>query len=184
MKYRFVYKNGGWWLKISTIEELTRYTKNTTLNNPICNGFKSVLNCREFGRPIDGEPLKPHVNNAGYLIGLRAENNSISLFESALSIALEADNAQIEQLNKGNNLYFNRNGGWHFGKNDYSQWYDSDKLIFPDFRTSQIKVEQFPMGTHFYAFIDNMQVRDGDTLKWDTYEEAYNKALEYVHSEE
>ena len=177
MKYRFVYKNGGWWLKISSIEELVDYMEKTKLKNPIAQGFRSVLNSKEYGYGID------HVNNTGYLIGLRAENNHMSLIESAFSLALETDNAKIEELNKGNNLYFNRCGGWHYGKNDYTQWCDKDKLIFPNFKTNQIKIEQFPNGEHFYAYVDSMQVRDGDTLKWNTYEEAYNQALQYVNNE-
>ena len=180
--YRFVFKNGGWWLKISTLEELMDYQEETKLKNPIINGFKSVLNCREFGKPIAGEPIRPHVNNEGYLIGLRAQNHNMSLFASACSLALQDDNAKIEELNKGLNLYFNRVGGWHSGEKDYTQWYDSEKLIFPDFDKSEIKIERFPMGEHYYAYIGNMQVRDGDKLKWDTYEEAYNHALQYIES--
>ena len=175
MKYRFVFKNGGWWLKISTIEELTDYMEQTKLKNPIAQGFNSAINSKEFGYGMD------HVNNAGYLIGLRAEKNNMSLLESALFLALETDNAQIEQLKNGNNIYFNKNGGWHYGKNDYTQWCDKEKLIWPDFKTSQIKIEKFPNGEHFYAYVDNMQIRDGDTLKWNTYEEAYNKALQYIN---
>lgn len=179
-KYRFVFKNGGWWLKISTLDELMDYQRKA--DNPIARGFRSVMNCREYGRPIDGEPLRPHVNREGYLIGLHAENNKMSLFESACSLALKSDDAKICELYKGRNLYFNRVGGWHSGKNDYTQWYDSDKLVFPDFKKNQIKIEQFPMGEHYYAYVGNMQVRDGDILKWNTYEEAYNKALEYISS--
>lgn len=183
MKYRFVYKNGGWWLKISTIEELRNYIEQTKTTQPIIKGLVSALNCREFGTPVAGEPIKPHVNEEGCLIGLRSENHNMSLFESAMSLALETDDAQIEALNNGESLYFNRRGGWHSEKSNYSQWYDSDKLVFPDFRKNQIKIEKFPMGQHFYAYINDMQVRDGDTLKWNTYEEAYNKALEYVKHE-
>ena len=183
MKYRFVYKNGGWWLKISTLEELVDYQEKIGYQNPIARGFISVLNCREFGKPIDGEPLRPHVNNEGYLIGLYAQNHNMNLLQATCSLAVQTDNAKIEQLLKGNNLYFNRVGGWHFGKNDYSNWYDSDKLIFPDFKKNQIKIEKFPMGEHYYAYIDNIQVRDGDTLKWNTYEEAYNQALQYINNE-
>ena len=178
--YRFIFKNGGWWLKISTVDELENYTKKTAAKNPIVNGFKSVLNCREFGKPVDGEPLRPHVNNVGFLIGLHAHNNDMSYFESACHLAIKSDNAKICELLKGRNLYFNRHGGWHSGINDYDQWYDSEKLIFPDFNKSEIKIEQFPMGEHYYAYIGNMQVRDGDTLKWNTYEEAYTHALQYI----
>ena len=53
-------------------------------------------------------------------------------------------------------------------------------MIFPDFKIDQIKIESFPGGKHFYAYIDNMPVRDGDTIKWDTYKEAYDYAATLV----
>ena len=40
------------------------------------------------------------------------------------------------------------------------------------------------MGEHYYAYIDKMQVHDGDILKWDTYEEAYAHALAIVGDKE
>ena len=40
------------------------------------------------------------------------------------------------------------------------------------------------MGEHYYAYIDKMQVRDGDTLKWDTYKETYTHALAIVGDKE
>ncbi len=136
--YRFVYKHGGWWLKVSTVEELAEYME--TAQNPFARGFKSAMNCREFGRDIPGEPLRPHVNREGYVIGLHAENNGISLFKSACALAIQSDNAMLAELKKGNNLYFNRVGGWHSGKNDFTQWCDRKELAFPDFRKSEIKV--------------------------------------------
>ena len=41
----------------------------------------------------------------------------------------------------------------------------------------QIRIEQFPMGDHFYTYADNMHIHDSDTCKWDTYEKAYDYAL-------
>ena len=127
MKYRFVYKCGGWWLKISTVEELFDYKKST--KDPIAEGFKSALTCREFGRDDEESLRRPHVNRAGYLIGLRAQNDKTGLLEAAFSLAMESDTAKIRELQEGNNLYFNRIGGWHFGKNDYTQWYDSEMAL-------------------------------------------------------
>lgn len=177
-KYRFVYKNGGWWLKISTIEELNDYLE--CIESPIARGTKNAINSKEF----TGNPADPHADAAGLMVLLRIENAETGLLQAACSLAVQADRAKVEALKKGNDLYFNRSGGWHYGKHDYTQWYDSEKLIFPDFHKSQIKVERFPAGKHFYAYIDNMQVRDGDMLKWNTYDEAYKKALQFVNSEE
>ena len=174
MKYRFIFKNGGWWLKISSVEELTEYDKKTALRNPIARGFLNSIHTEIFHT----KGIEP--TTAGDLIKLRAENSDMSLFQSACSFTIQSDSAKITQLMKGYSLYFNRDGGWHYGKNDYTQWCDRDKLIWPDFKIDQIKIEKFPNGEHFYAYIDSMQVRDGDTLKWNTYEEAYNQALQYV----
>lgn len=183
MKYRFVLIDNGWWLKISTIEELKEYWKQTALKSPFASGLRSFLNCREFGKPINGESIRPHVNTAGLAIGLYSHNREISPLCAAVELETSMYQNQANEIIKGNDVYFNRNGGYHSGKDKIDQWYDSDKLVFPDFCVNQIKIEKFPMGKHYYAFIDSMQVRDGDILKWDTYEEAYNQALKIINEE-
>lgn len=82
MKYRFIFKNGGWWLKISSIEELTEYDKKTALRNPIARGFLNSIHTEIFRT----KEIEPTI--AGDLIKLRAENNDMSLFQSACSFAI------------------------------------------------------------------------------------------------
>jgi hypothetical protein len=188
--YRFVLKdegtiNQGWWLKIDNLEDLQKYYDEVD-SNRMSEGWESATNCREFCsihdlKRTDPQPLKPHATTLGYFIGMHAANNSQSAMQAVIDIQTKKFQSQAEQILKGNNVYINRNGGWHFGKKDYTQWYDKDKLVFPNFKKNQIKIEQFPGGEHFYAYIDNMQVRDGDTLKWNTYEEAYKQALSIVN---
>lgn len=183
MSYEFVLKdkgtiNQGWWLKISTHKELIEYI-NTVDSNRMIKGWENATNCREFNSINDikeGGPLKPHATPLGYYIGLYSSNREISSIQAVVEIQDQKYKAMLIQILKGNNIYINRQGGWHFGKNDYSDWCHRDKIIFPDFRVNQIKVEKFPGGDHFYAYIDDMQVRDGDILKWNTYEEAYEYA--------
>ena len=176
MKYRFIYKNGGWWLKISTIEELLDYHNNVE-SSRMAKGFENYLHAKEFFETGD-----KHANSLGYLIGLRRENDpSKSPIEITCNLQYEKYETQLEYLSKGYNIYINNCGGWHFGKNDFTQWVDRDKLVFPTFTKNQIKIEKFIGGEHFYAYIDGMQVRDNDTLKWNTYEEAYNHALAYIN---
>ena len=45
-------------------------------------------------------------------------------------------------------------------------------------------MKQFPGGEHYYAYIGDMQVRDGDTLKWNSYQEAYEMALSLLEENE
>lgn len=177
MKYRFIYKNGGWWLKISTTSELLEY-HNMVESSRVAKGYESFLRSKEFFET----GYKPMANSLGQLIGYRRENDSSkSSIEIACDIQYEKYKTQLEYLRKGYNIYINSCGGWHFGKNDFKQWVDRNKIVFPNFTKDQIKIEKFSGGEHFYAYIDDMQIRDNDTLKWNTYEEAYNHALEYIN---
>ena len=186
MKYRFIHKeNDGWWLKIDNLDDLQKYYDTVDCHR-MAKGFESTINCREFFTTEDlkekgPQPLKPHATTLGYYIGMHASNNHMSAFRAIIDIQTRKFQSQAEEILKGNNIYINRNGGWHFGKNDYTQWCDKDELVFPDFKKNQIKIEKFPGGDHFYAYIDSMQVRDGDTLKWNTYEEAYSQACKYIN---
>lgn len=184
MSYRFVYKNSGWWLMINDLDALQEYY-DVVDSNRMAKGWESATNCREFCSKFDLEkpdpqPLKPHATRLGYFIGMHASNNNQSAMEAIIDIQTRKFQSQAELILKGYNIYINSVGGWHFGKNDFTQWRDSDKLVFPEFKKNQIKVEKFIGGEHFYAYIDNMQVRDGDILKWNTYEEAYEQACKYV----
>lgn len=38
-------------------------------------------------------------------------------------------------------------------------------------------------GQHYYAYVGDMQVRDGDVLKWNTYDEASIRACALVGGE-
>ena len=45
------------------------------------------------------------------------------------------------------------------------------------------EISQFTGGTHYYAYVGDMQIGDGEILKWNSYEEAYKKACEAVRKE-
>ena len=49
-----------------------------------------------------------------------------------------------------------------------------------DFKESDIRIKQFQGGEHYYAYVGDMQVRDGENFKWNSYKEAYDKALEVI----
>ena len=171
MQYMFVLKDKGlptqgWWLKISTLEELKEYDDNVE-SSRIARGFDSFLHSKEFGI---GDK---HCSKLGWLIALESENTKTSPMMAACTIANRSLALKTKYICEGYDIYINRVGGWNYGKHEYTDWCRRDKLIFPDFKKNDIKIEQFPGGEHFYAYIDDMQVRDGDKLKWDSYEEAY-----------
>lgn len=47
-------------------------------------------------------------------------------------------------------------------------------------KLEKIEVKQFPMGKHYYAFVDGVQLKQGERVKFDSYKEAFNFAKEFV----
>lgn len=44
-------------------------------------------------------------------------------------------------------------------------------------KKNDIRIKKFPYGNHYYAYIGDMQVKDGNIIKWNTYEDAHRAAL-------
>lgn len=180
MEYTFVWKNGGWWLKISSPAELFNYwdKKDRLWSKTLFNLIDSV----EFS-PTG----KHHADALTYAIGKYGEHRGLSMARAVADFAGELKAQQLEFLLSYGALYFNENGGYHFDTNkkkNYSQFVKTDKLKFPLYKKEDIRIERFPGGNHFYAYVGDVQIRDGDTLKWNTYEEAYKRAMEIVENEE
>lgn len=178
MEYTFVWKNNGWWLKISSPEELFNYwdKKDNIWSQTLFN----MINSKEFG---NGEK---HADFLTCCVGTYGENRGLSMIRAVSDFAGEVKAQQLEFLLKYGALYFNENGGYHFDtvkKKTYTHFVKKDRLRFPYYEKKDIRIEKFPRGTHFYAYVGDLQIKDGDTLKWDTYKEAYNKALEVVEDD-
>lgn len=97
MKYRFVYKNGGWWLMIRNTDELIDYNEKTSLSNPIMNGLKNII-AKDFDKV---DPC----NTAEYLIKLHAESNNTGICEATEDLLSQRTNAQIKCLVDGKNWW-------------------------------------------------------------------------------
>lgn len=50
------------------------------------------------------------------------------------------------------------------------------------FTKDDIRIFQWGKGNgfHFYAYVGDIEVKVGDGIKWETYEQAYKEALRYV----
>ena len=60
-----------------------------------------------------------------------------------------------------------------------------DKLVFPNYTKKDIRISKWgDGGAHYYAKVGEIEVKEKDSkgevvMKWNSYEEAYQKALEY-----
>lgn len=197
MEWTFVLKDkgtrqAGWWLKISTADELIAYWKQTY---PVKYG--KVFENYVYGKEFDG--YKCHrtgnMNHSPWLeeedltfaCAEYAANKKLTIWQGIQGMTLEVAMRQLEKIRDYGAIFINRRGGYHTdydGHHEYPDFVHRKELIFPDFKSSDIRIKQFPGGEHYYAYIGDTQVRDGDTLKWSTRDEAYKKALEYANKKE
>lgn len=176
------YKSKGWWLKIQTPEELAEYFK---LVNPTRYG--NVFENYVYGKEFNSNSVEhvPHHKEADltYGIVMQAARNGQTILQGIQSFQLEVALRCLDDIREYGAIYFNRVGGrtFHYEPTNIQYGFVRRKeLVWPDFEVKDIRVKQFPGGEHFYAYVGDVQVRDGDTLKWDTYEDAYQNALNYV----
>lgn len=87
-----------------------------------------------------------------------------------------------KKMDSNKAVYINRTGG-HTYPHIYTQFCRKKELVFPDFRLSEIRVKRYPGGVHWYAFIRDMQVKNGEDVKWNSSEAAQNAAKAIVSGE-
>lgn len=91
---------------------------------------------------------------------------------------IEIGMAELNTIKEYGAVYINKAGGHTFQVHE-TQFCRRKELIFPDFKIEDIRVKRFQGGCHWYAYIGDMQVRNGGELKWNT-EAAARKAAESI----
>ena len=174
MEYTFVYKDGCWWLKINEVEQLFDYYDKT--DSRWSQAFSNLIHSKEFGKGME------HANTLAFNIGFYGTNRNMNAIEATANFRSEIFENQLDALLQYREIYVNKNGGYHWACKDdaYEQFVRRTELVFQEYTETDIRIKRFPAGQNFYAYIGDMQIKDGDTLKWNTYEEAYNIAQRYV----
>ena len=108
------------------------------------------------------------------------------MVEAMAELSSSVLSPQIEILSCGNEIWFNRFGGWNIGLGKADATIYMKNLIFPDCRKEDIRISKFSEnegGKHYYAKIGTIEVCDyidGEKInKWNTRDEAYSRALKY-----
>lgn len=174
MSYTFICtKDNEWYLKISNIEQLLDYW-NTIFNPKLKNAIETILDTKEWGKGVG------HCDNLQMLIGFKAKSNHMTYEEAFEEITHDTRIAQYQALSNNKNIYINSKMGWNTEQKEVDQFVHKKDMNFPVMKSEKIKIKQFPMGTHYYVYIDGVQLRKGDKLKFNSYDEAYNYAKSYV----
>ncbi|ENZ28695.1 hypothetical protein [Enterocloster clostridioformis] len=199
MEYLFVYdqESQGWWLKLDTPEKLLDYmsqTKDSRMTGALDlylelykqghenSDKKSVLEVLDSMTQEERFTLMmKNMKNFNLMYGaiIQAEKINGTIFDGFRSLNIEMGFKELNDIRRNGQTYINQVGGSTFHI-QYTQWCRRKELIFPNYTDSDIRIKQFDGGNHYYAYIGDMQLRDGDNLKWNTYEQAYDAAIDIV----
>lgn len=184
MSYLFVLDtNGGWWLKVNNVDELINYHRHNLFK------YESALELyREYGSTskilskLDANERIQIMDNKDFKLLQAAEIAALkyggSILDGFIYLNMESGLSQYENLKQYGSIYINRNGGSTCDL-EYTQFCRRKNLVFPEFSTKDIRITKFKNGTHYYAYVGDVQVRDGDILKWDTQDDAYSAAITF-----
>lgn len=170
--YTFVYEddNKGWWLKISNPEDLCYYHIHNSQWSEVLEDYINNNN-------------KGHLSPLTTAIVMYAQHKKLNIIDAIIQFRMNVFTQQCDVIREYGAICINKVGGYHqIGK--YSQFVNRKKLIWPDYQSNDLKISRFPDGEHWYIKINDFEVRDGDKIKWDTYEEAFKFAKKFLNDKE
>ena len=183
MEWLFVY-DGGWWLKITNVEQLTEYHKRTDGQR-----YEGAIRMYKDGKRPENMSLEERIKasmegNRDFMLMqaaiMQAQNIEGTFLDGIRALNMEIGMKQLKDIRESGAVYINPVGGSTFSV-DYVQFCRRKELIFPDFKREDIRVRRFEGGCHWYAYIGDMQVRNGTELKWNTQEAARSAAEAIVN---
>lgn len=175
MSFLFVKEPSQWVLKIQSYEELMEYAEASDLFDKDKEQYKIVKGYRN-----DDNTAMTHTN-FGWFVKNR-QNDDFSIDECYDALKLLQFQTMAKILSETGEIYINRRGGFHGKRSEkeYSNFVRRNFLDFPRLYSKDIRIEQFPDGRHYYAYVGDVQVKDGNILKWDNYDEAFSAAKKMV----
>lgn len=171
--------NAGWWLKIKSVPELLKYLELT--NSRYARAFVNMENDKMYKPELATHG--PHPNEAGLAMyaWLRGANRGMSAVRSLCSIASETVENMLDMLSEHGTLYVNAAGGYNaHGRETPGAFCHRNALAWPEFTEADIKLSRFPGGTHWYARVGTVDVRDGNKTKFGTRSEAMAATRTYL----
>lgn len=187
MEYIFIFdeESRGWWLKIDTKEKLADYHEKTGAGryDEALSMYLNEGHPHEILKKLSVEERIKKMRNIHFkrlqCAVMEAENGNCSILDGFRRLNLEIGIGQMRALEQYGAIYMNRAGGYTFGL-QYKQFCRRKELVFPDFKEADIRVKRFNGGKHYYAYIGDMQIRNGGALKWDSFDEAYKMAFAVI----
>lgn len=176
IEYLFIYDGEMWWLKLTEAEQIIDYHKKTAsrYEGAINLYMKLKKDGKDWHNMLDDVPLQERIKlmenkDFKYIqcAIIKAQQVEGNIFDGFRCLNMEIGAAELETIREHGAVFINSAGGHTWGI-ETVQFCRRKQLIFPSFKREEIRVKQFRGGQHWYAYIGDMQIRDGDQLKWNT----------------
>lgn len=169
----------GFMLKINNDAEMLEYV-NTSMSNRFQRGFVDCFQSKELGKLVGAEGGGHCTTEIGHSLArlCELEKEGRNLLQITMSLHDRALQAQVGLLHSVGTIYINRNGGF-FGHDEDVEVLETREMETFVFPSDDVRITQWPNGTHWYARIGDVDVRDciGE-MKWNTHKEA-ERAVEW-----
>lgn len=189
-EYLFIYDGEMWWLKLTDAEQIIDYHNKT--DNRYEGAIKLYMKFKEEGKEwynlLEGMPLEERIKTMEskdfkYLqcAIIKAQQVEGTIFDGFRCLNMEIGAGELATIREHGAVFINPAGGHTWGI-ETVQFCRRKQLVFPQYSREDIRLKQFNGGRHWYAYIGDMQIRDGDCLKWNT-RAAAQAAAEAMFSE-
>lgn len=174
-KWKFVQlkDNGPWYLEVNDIETLLRYHAE---NKSFEKDKAHFLKLQNF----DDRPamIEAHTEYGWLVYKIKSMGfNTNEAYQILSELQLESMTKVLK--NKGS-ILINRRDGFCINKAKNPHFVYRKDLEWPRYLNNDIRIKRFDDGTHYYAYIGDTQVKKGETIKWNTWDEAYEAAKTYT----
>lgn len=170
-------RNGkfSWWLKLSSETEVLVFFSENNCFDHDKNHYKKV-----DGWSHDDRTTMTHTEFGGVAQHF-SRFYDCSIDDAYALLGVRQLETMLRMLHDTGAVYVNRNMGVNGESSGFKTigFVRKETLEFPRYYDTDIQIKRFDDGKHYYAYIGDTQVRDGDVLKWTTYEEAYRQAQKY-----
>jgi hypothetical protein len=175
-KWKFFYNGYTWWLRIETVEQLMQYCELTDEGR--FGGAMMTVAHHRMG-DIKGHYDGKYDGIAGDLDAL----NSIlkeDLLTTTGRLRLACHETYLKNFMSKGFVNINRLGGCNCCDWEMKIVVQKDELIFPVYSRKDVKIKTWEMteakygayrpnyNYHWYAYVGDVRLRDGDKEKWDT----------------
>lgn len=150
---------------------------------------------------VDVQLGKAHIaTQIGMLINFSASQKPASLIELTVDVSEKVIKTKMDTLEKYGKIYVNKLGGYfpHTEDIEVIDEFETEdtRVVFPNYTEKDIRIKQWPGGTHYYAYVGDFQVKfdkdkipysikrydvvDGVVSKWNTEEDAKAAAKSFL----